>query len=84
MNYLDSDTRVTGIMIQVSEVPKWLDHVNGKKDFPEENNLTHFYISYSEKKKSLLGSAGWKKGESFETDYKWDIQNGISYHQFKT
>jgi len=70
-------------MIQVSEVKKWLEHVNGKKDFPEENNLTHFHIQYSEKKKSLLGSAGWKTGEKFETNYHWDVQKGISYHEFK-
>ena len=42
-----SDTVVSGIMIQVSEVHKWLEHVNGKRDFPEENNLTDFFISHS-------------------------------------
>ena len=54
----------------------------GKRDFAEENNLTHFHISYSEKKKSLLGSAGWKKLAEMTTDYKWDAAKGISYHKF--
>lgn len=80
----EGDTKVTGIMIQVSEVSKWLQHIKGERDFPEENNLTHFFISYSDKKKSLLGSAGWKTGEKFETNYKWDEQKGLSYHAFKT
>merc|ERR1712062_344887 len=57
----DDTTTVTGIFIQVSEVKKWLEHIEGKRDFPEENNLTHFFISYTEKKKSLIGGAGWKK-----------------------
>jgi len=80
----DSDTLVSGIMIQVSEVNKWLEHINGKRDFPEENNLTHFFISHSPKKKPLLGAGKWIRGESFETNYKWDAQKGISYHAFKT
>ena len=83
-------------MIQVSEVKKWLEHAIegnffrkipllmnlGKRDFAEENNLTHFYITISEKKKSLFGSAGWKKIGTFETNYKWDVHKGISYHKF--
>ena len=56
--------------------------LKGKRDFPEENNLTHFFISYSEKKKSLLGGAGWKKFGQMETNYKWDAAKGISYHKF--
>ena len=71
-------------MIQVSEVDKWRLYCNGKQDFPENNNLTHFYISHSAKKKSLFGSAEWQRGEKFETNYKWDAQRGISYHQFQT
>ena len=55
---------------------------SGKRDFAEENNLTHFYITISEKKKSLFGSAGWKKIGTFETNYKWDVHKGISYHKF--
>ena len=80
--YLDDTTTVTGVMIQVSEVKKWIEHIEGKRDFPEENNLTHFYITVSEKKKSLIGSAGWKKIGTFETNYKWDAEKGISYHKF--
>ena len=99
-NLIDSDTVVTGIMIQVSEVNKWLEHVNGKRDFPEENNLTDFFISHSyvdlvmtsfimllfcrPKKKPFLGAGKWIRGESFQTNYKWDAQKGISYHAFKT
>ena len=79
---LDDTTTVTGVMIQVSEVKKWIEHIEGKRDFPEENNLTHFYITVSEKKKSLIGSAGWKKIGTFETNYKWDAEKGISYHKF--
>ena len=79
---LDDTTTVTGVMIQVSEVKKWIEHIEGKRDFPEENNLTHFYVTVSEKKKSLLGSAGWKKIGTFETNYKWDAEKGISYHKF--
>ena len=80
--FLDDTTTVTGVMIQVSEVKKWIEHIEGKRDFPEENNLTHFYVTVSEKKKSLIGSAGWKKIGTFETNYKWDAEKGISYHKF--
>jgi len=37
-----------------------------------------------QKKKPLLGAGKWIRGESFETNYKWDAQKGISYHAFKT
>ena len=85
-------------MIQVSEVKKWLEHAIegefwfdlkkhhkrhlGKRDFAEENNLVNCYVTVSEKKKSLLGSAGWKTIGTFETNYKWDVHKGISYHKF--
>lgn len=82
----DTDTKVSGIFIQVSDVTKWLEHIRGVngRDFPEENNLTHFFVSYSEKKKPLLGAGSWVKLEKMETNYKWDLHKGISYHEFKT
>ena len=55
---------------------------SGQRDFAEESNLVNFYITVSEKKKSLIGSAGWKNIGSFETNYKWDVHKGISYHKF--
>ena len=84
--YSDTDTKVSGIFIQVSDVTKWLEHIRGVngRDFPEENNLTHFFVSYSEKKKPLLGAGSWVKLEKMETNYKWDLHKGISYHEFKT